>query len=580
GLLPNTQYYYRLRAVNATDSSIYSAAVSVTTPPLPSAPAAAATPTPANGFQYAELLAGNLTLKWTGGANTDKYQLYVGTSTGSLTQKAEITYSATPSYQLTGLADNTTYYWRIDAVNSKGTATGTVWSFRTNPVFVKGLVGYWSFDETGDGIQVTDSSQYHDNGILGLDDDNTSIRVPGKFNNALDFATANQDKYVVSIPHQDQLYLNKSAFSLSFWMKATQAMLPQDNNTSAYLLCKGSITNNPATGATGHRFDIEFKNKQLRFAIDDDNDVNGGGKDELQTDGIPFFTGDWVHVVVIRDSANKKLQCFLNGMLVKETAVTKANSGIGEASAFIIGNIGELEFLSTTNKPAPYKGALDELRVYNYALTLPEIINLFYGSPQAQKPYNPSYPNATIDGYADSLKLSWLGGINTTKYRVYIGTDSTHLLRVADSVAVATAAYTLGGAAPQSTYYWRVDAIGALGTTTGDLWSFKTGNPKGLVAHYALDATAGTQAFDSTAYANHGAFRDMPNAVWMKGKFSNALGFGKPPATGAIVIPDAQQIRFDNNSFTISMWLKLPAYNTVSGKYDTYLLQKGTMENV
>jgi len=197
-------------------------------------------------------------------------------------------------------------------------------------------------------------------------------------------------------------------------------------------------------------------------------------------------------------------------------------------------------------------------------LTLPEIINLFYGSPQAQKPYNPSYPNATIDGYADSLKLSWLGGINTTKYRVYIGTDSSHLLRVADSVAVATAAYTLGGAAPQSTYYWRVDAIGALGTTTGDLWSFKTGNPKGLVAHYALDATAGTQAFDSTAYVNHGAFRDMPNAVWMKGKFNNALGFGKPPATGAIVIPDAQQIRFDNNSFTISMWLKLPAYNYVN----------------
>jgi len=580
GLLPNTKYYYRLRAVNATDSSVYSTAVAVTTPPLPSAPAAAAAPTPANGVQYAQLSAGAITLKWRGGTNTDKYVLYTGSSVAGLSQLAEVAYTASPSFQLTGLTDNTTYYWRVDAVNNKGTATGTVWSFRTYPVLGRGLAGYWSFDETGDGIQVTDSSQYHNNGVLGIDADNSGIRVPGKKNNALDFATASQDMYVVSIPRQDQLYLDKSAFSLSFWMKAAPALLPQDNNTSAYLLCKGSITSNASTGATGKRFDIEFKNKQLRFAIDDDNDAGGGGKDELQTDGTPFFVSDWVHVVVIRDSANKKLQCYLNGILVKETAVSKANAGIGEASALIIGNIGELEFLSPTNKPAPYKGALDELKIYNYALSLPEIINLYYNAPLPQKPYAPSYAGATIDGYSDTLKLSWLGGINTTKYSVYIGADSAHLLRVADSIAVSNAVYGLADAAAQTTWYWRVDATGPEGTTTGDRWTFKTGYPKGLVAHYALDTTAGVIAFDSSRYANNGAVKDMPNAVWIKGKYKNALGYGKPGSTGAIVAPDAPQIRFDNNPFTISMWVKLPAYNTVSGKYDCYLLQKGTMENV
>jgi len=49
---------------------------------------------------------------------------------------------------------------------------------------------------------------------------------------------------------------------------------------------------------------------------------------------------------------------------------------------------------------------------------------------------------------------------------------------VADSIAVSSAVYGLANASAQTTYYWRVDAIGALGTTTGDLWSFKTGNPK------------------------------------------------------------------------------------------------------
>jgi hypothetical protein len=71
---------------------------------------------------------------------------------------------------------------------------------------------------------------------------------------------------------------------------------------------------------------------------------------------------------------NKKLQLYMNGVLVKEIS-TKA-LGIGEASDLVVGNIGALEFLTSTNAPAPYKGALDELRVYNYALSAAEITAL------------------------------------------------------------------------------------------------------------------------------------------------------------------------------------------------------------
>ena len=372
GLQPNTTWYYRIKAVNATGFSSYSAPVSVKTPPLPSAPAAASSPVPANGFEYAELSSGTLVLKWTGSSNTEKYAVYIGTDTSNLVKKAEIPYAASASYTVPGLIDFTKYYWRIDAINSKGTTVGDLWWFRTTKSFPAGMVGRWSFDET-EGRQVTDSSVYQNHGILGLDDDNQSIRVPGKVGGALDFATANPAMYVVNIPHQDQLYLNKSSFSLSFWMKADASLLPPNNNTSAYLLCKGSITRNAATGATGKRFDIEFKNKQIRFAIDDDNDAGGGGKDELQADGTPFFTSNWVHVITIRDTAAKKLKLYMNGALVKETAITKANAGIGEASDLIIGNIGALEFLSTTNKPAPYKGMLDELKIFNYALSPAQI---------------------------------------------------------------------------------------------------------------------------------------------------------------------------------------------------------------
>ncbi|MBW4891612.1 hypothetical protein KXQ82_17940 [Mucilaginibacter sp. HMF5004] len=378
GLLPNTTYYYRVKAVNATDASSYTAAVSITTPPIPSAPAVTANPNPTNGFQYAALTSGKLALKWTGSSNTVTFSVYLGTDPNTLTKQADVAYAAAPTYTTVVLNDNTTYYWRVDATNAKGVATGTVWNFRTPPVIPQGLVGYYAFDEAINAgtSQVTDSTAYANTGTIGLDADSHNVRVTGKLKNGLDFSSADPNIYVVRIPNQDQLYLDKSSFSVSFWMKAPAALLPQDNNTSAYLLCKGSITKNTTTGALGKRFDIEFKNKQIRFAIDDDNDAGGGGKDELQVNGIPFFTNNWVHVVVVRDVTNKKLLMYMNGAQVGTVAITKANSGIGEASALALGNIGELEFLAATNKPAPYKGMLDEVRIYNYVLSTSEITAL------------------------------------------------------------------------------------------------------------------------------------------------------------------------------------------------------------
>lgn len=374
GLVPNKLYYYRIKAVAGSISSAYSPVVSVTTPPTPSAPTITSNPSPANNAQQVEPVNGSVKLSWSGSSNTVRYLVYFGTTTGNLTQIADVLYSAAPSFTQTGIADYTTYYWRVDATNDKGTTTGTVWTFRTTKIFPQGMIGHWSFDEK-EGIDIVDSSEYANHGILGLNDDNLSIRIPGKVNGALDFATASVDKYVVNIPRKDQSYLNKSPFSISFWMKAPASLLPPDNNTSAYLLCKGSITKNNTTGATGKRFDIEFKNKEFRFAIDDDVT-----KYELATSGVPFFVDDWVHVVVIRDTLAKKLRVYLNATMIKEQATASVTQGIGEESDLILGNIGELEFLTTTNKPAPYKGKLDEIKLFNYVLTAADVLNLYQAS--------------------------------------------------------------------------------------------------------------------------------------------------------------------------------------------------------
>ncbi|OXB06761.1 LamG-like jellyroll fold domain-containing protein [Flavobacterium pectinovorum] len=367
GLVPNTTYYYRVKATNSTESSVYET-TSLTTPPIPLAPTKAATPSPASGFINAELSGGNLTLKWSGSSNTVNYAVYFGTDSLNLTKLGDVAYTANPSYQVTGLNLAVNYYWRIDAVNDKGTTTGDVWSFRA---LTPSLVGHWPFKETASqGEQITDITSYTNPGTLDIAFDNANVRVAGKANNAIDFATSASDKIMVRIPNQDHLLFDKSSFTISFWMKAAPALLPSSSTTSIYVLCKGSFTKNTTTGATGRRYNIEIKDGLLRFAIDDDKT-----KKEVTTAAVKYFTDDWVNVVIMRDVLAHKMRIYTDGVFsaeLDETAVT----GISEETDLIIGNIGELELASGT-APAPYKGQFDELQIFNYPLNATEVLGLF-----------------------------------------------------------------------------------------------------------------------------------------------------------------------------------------------------------
>lgn len=371
GLLPNTQYYYRVKAKNSTESSVYERA-SVTTPPIPSAPVKASAPNPGTGLTSIQLTNGNLVLKWSGSTNTTTYTVYFGTDPLNLTKLADIAYVASPTYQLTGLSTAVTYYWRIDASNAKGTTTGDLWNFRA---LTPELVGHWPFKETaGEGQQIEDISGYANNGQLDAAFDNSSVRVIGKENKAIDFGTLLPNKLMVSIPNQDQIFFDKNSFTISFWMKADASLIPAGSTLSSYILCKGSMTKNATTGATGRRFNVEIKSNQLRFAIDDDKT-----KTELTSSlaATSYFTGNWVNVIIMRDVTASKLRIYTNGVFTNEKAdATGTAVGIGEPTDLVIGNIGALELYANTT-PAPYKGLFDELKIFNYALSATEITQLY-----------------------------------------------------------------------------------------------------------------------------------------------------------------------------------------------------------
>ena len=390
GLLPNTQYYYRIKATNSTTSSVYETG-SLTTPPIPSAPVKASVPNPVSGLTNVQLTSGNLSLKWSGSTNTQTYAVYFGTDPLNLTKLGDVAYVAAPTYPLTGLSPAITYYWRIDATNNKGTITGDVWNFTA---LTPELVGYWPFKEAaGEGQQIADISSYSNNGQLDADFDNSRVRVSGKADKAVDFATLLPNKLMVSIPNENQILFDKNSFSVSFWMKADASLIPAGSTLSSYILCKGSMTKNAVTGATGRRFNVEIKSNQLRYAIDDDKT-----KTELVSTlaATSYFNGNWVNVMIIRDVTASRLKIYTNGLLTGEKAdATGTAIGIGEATDLVIGNIGALELYANTT-PAPYKGLFDELKMFNYALTASEVLSQYNQALLSNEKFIENKNNVTI----------------------------------------------------------------------------------------------------------------------------------------------------------------------------------------
>ena len=119
GLANNTSYIFRIAAVNIAGTGSYStASTAVTTAAVPGAPGTP-TPTPHQSAQ--------VPLSWTAAANngsaiTDYVVQYSTSATfaSAVTTFADGT-SASTSATVTGLANGTTYYFRVAAVNAVGT---------------------------------------------------------------------------------------------------------------------------------------------------------------------------------------------------------------------------------------------------------------------------------------------------------------------------------------------------------------------------------------------------------------------------------------------------------------------------
>ena len=126
---------------------------------IDNSPITATDPVPTHRDYHVDADDGTLTLQWTPAAVAVSHKLVVGTDADEVAASTTYIYEGTePSYYLSSLpsySSLTTYYWRVDEVDTDGKLyKGQVWTFRPRHLAFPGAEGYGRFAQGGRGGMV------------------------------------------------------------------------------------------------------------------------------------------------------------------------------------------------------------------------------------------------------------------------------------------------------------------------------------------------------------------------------------------------------------------------------------------
>ncbi|MHC4676577.1 MAG: LamG domain-containing protein, partial [Planctomycetota bacterium] len=349
---------------------------------------------------------------------------------------------------LPALDPNTDYYWRIDETH--GTAPfdevlkGDVWKFTTIPVFTiddPNILAWWRLDETM-GDTILDHSGYGHHGTLSGD----PARVVGMINQAVEFNGSDQYGGIMGFSGPNDI--NEVTYCM--WVKADvitgNHKMWFTNESSGFGRVRCRVNNGNwgfqhGQGATGNNIEVTS----------------------------PATADVWTHFAGVRIN-NDSLELFIDGVSMATTPFLVPGA---QANPSSIGG----EWRGGTDLRHMFDGVIDDVRVYDHALTASEVVKAA-SPPEA---WAPTPPDGALIDPADyvEFEVTWKSGADAAQHEVYWGTSPASLALVATKTRSEPNYAPDEGIEFGETYYWQIVETNNP-SWPGPIWSFTTVREAGM----------------------------------------------------------------------------------------------------
>ncbi len=230
-----------------------------------------------------------------------------------------------------------------------------------------GLIGHWTFDGPDMISNVADISGQGNNGSLNGQTSTTT--VIGKVGQALEFDGANN---YVDMDSAITILAADTEGTVSFWTK-----IARDND-----LRNAVLTISSETGATASYFSVEYDMSSgkdyLRASLVTDGTTQWDGNTPV--DSLDQYVGEWLNVTMIHNGT--KMKIYFNGVLQTRTFTVSTDKtkwmksvitdSTNKADSVSLGLNRIIAVLVN-----PFEGNIDDVRIYNRALSADEVKQLY-----------------------------------------------------------------------------------------------------------------------------------------------------------------------------------------------------------
>jgi hypothetical protein len=315
-----------------------------------------------------------------------------------------------------------------------------------------GLVGHWAFN--GD---FTDSS---DNGNHGQAIGNTAVVKDAEHGSVAEFDGTGD---YIEVPNSATLNITGNQITLAAW-----AYYDDVAGNPEILIAKVYQETTHASPYFSYSLHL-LSNGQPRFWLR----LGTASRNVPGTVGMIQSKG-WYHVAGVYNGSQMVL--YVNGQPVATANYTGNITGYNTVLRLGI-NGGLTE---------PMDGKIDDVRIYNRALSAEEVAAAMIGAP-AEVASSPTPADGALHE-ATSASLSWTPGAYAVSHDIYISTSFDDVNNASPSsaafvqntvqnqLAIGAAGQLFPqGMEPGTTYYWRVDEVNAADPNSpwkGDVWSF------------------------------------------------------------------------------------------------------------